>query len=218
MLLPAPFRFADRPLHGAGDAVCVQDRPAIEVSRRTADGLDQRTLGAQEAFFVRVENRHQRHFRHVQALTQQVDPHQHVKHPQTQVADDLDPFHGVDVRVQVAHPHAVVRQVVGQVFGHALGQRSHQHAFFQRHALGDLRQQIVDLGQGGADLDLRVHQTGRTHHLFDHPARMFGFVVAGGGRDKNGLRADALPLVKTHGPVVQRRRQAEAVFHQGFLA
>ncbi|MNV04079.1 hypothetical protein D3C71_943640 [compost metagenome] len=43
---------------------------------------------------------------------------------------------------------------------------------------------------------------------------MFGFVVARGRRDENRLRADAFPLIETHRPVIQRRRQAETVFHQ----
>ena len=48
--------------------------------------------------------------------------------PKPQVADDLDPLQRVDVGVQVAHLHAVLGQVVGQVLRHALGQRGHQHA------------------------------------------------------------------------------------------
>ena len=218
-LLVAPaLGLADRPFHGTGDAVRIEDRPAIEVTRRPTDGLDQRALGAQETFLVRIEDRHQRHLGHVQALAQQVDPHQHIEGAQAQVADDFHPLHGVDVRVQVTHPHAVVGEVVGEVFGHALGQGGDQHALFHGHAFGYFREQVVDLGQRRADLHLRVHQTGGTNHLLDDPAGMLGFVVAGGGGDKNGLRAHRFPFVEAHRPVVQRRGQAETVLHQGFLA
>ena len=83
--------------------VGVEDRLAVDVARGAADGLDQRALGAQEALLVGVEDRHQRHLGHVQALAQQVDADQHVELAEAQVADDLDALDGVDVGVQVAH-------------------------------------------------------------------------------------------------------------------
>jgi len=110
-LAPAALGLVDGALHGAGDVVGVEDRPAVEVARGAADGLDQRPLRTQEAFLVRIEDRHQRYLGHIQALTQQVDAHQHVKGAQSQVADDLDAFDGVDIRVQVAHAHIVIAQV-----------------------------------------------------------------------------------------------------------
>ena len=48
--------------------------------------------------------------------------------PEAQVADDLDALDGVDVGVQIADAHAVLVEIVGQVLGHPLGQRRHQHA------------------------------------------------------------------------------------------
>jgi len=65
--------------HGFSDAVGIQDRLAVQVTRRPADGLDQAALGAQKALLVRVQNRHQRHLGDVDALAQQVDAHQHIK-------------------------------------------------------------------------------------------------------------------------------------------
>jgi hypothetical protein len=56
----------------------------------------------------------------VQALAQQVDADQHVEHAQAQVTEDLDALDGVDVRVQVAHLDAVVREVLGELLGHLL--------------------------------------------------------------------------------------------------
>ena len=80
-------------------------------------------LRAQEAFLVGVEDRDQRAFRDVEPLAQQVDADQHVEHAEAQVADDLDALQRVDVGVEVAHLDAVFGQVVGEVLGHALGQR-----------------------------------------------------------------------------------------------
>ena len=59
---------------------------------------------------------------HVQAFAQQVDPHQHVERTGARVADDLHSLDGIDVRVQVAHPHVVIAEIIGEVLGHALGQ------------------------------------------------------------------------------------------------
>ena len=87
---------------------------AAHVARSAAHGLDERTLGAQEAFLVRIQDRHQGHFRQVQAFAQEVDAHQHVEHAQAQVADDLGALHGLDVRVQVTHFHTVFGEVLGQ--------------------------------------------------------------------------------------------------------
>ena len=83
---------------------------------------------AQEAFLVRIEDRDQRHLGHVEAFAQQVDADEHVELAEAQVADDLRALHGLDVRVQVAHPHAVLVQVLGEILGHALRQRRDQHA------------------------------------------------------------------------------------------
>ena len=75
LLGAAALRLVDGAAHGVRDAVAVQDRRAVQVTRGAPDGLDQAALGAQEAFLVRVEDGHQRHFRQVQALAQQVDAH-----------------------------------------------------------------------------------------------------------------------------------------------
>ena len=96
---------------------------AVDVARGAADGLDQRGLGAQEALLVGVEDGDERAFRDVEALAQEIDADQHVEGAEPQVADDLDALDRVDVGMHVAHPHAVLVQIFGEVLGHALGQR-----------------------------------------------------------------------------------------------
>ena len=103
--------------------VGVEDHPAVDVARGAADGLDQRGLRAQEALLVGVEDGDQRALGDVEALAQQVDADQHVEGAEPQVADDLDALQRVDVGVHVADPHALLVHVLGQVLGHALGQR-----------------------------------------------------------------------------------------------
>ena len=125
-------------LHGAGDLVGIENGLAMQVAGGPADGLDQRTVGAQEALLVRIQDGDQGHLGHVQALAQQVDPHQHVELTQAQVTDDLHPLHGVDVGMQVADPHTVLVEVFGQVLGHALGEGGDQHPVALAHPLMDL--------------------------------------------------------------------------------
>ncbi|MNQ74103.1 hypothetical protein D3C85_888550 [compost metagenome] len=108
----------------------------------------------------------------------------------------------------------MIGQVVGQVFGHALGQGGDQHSLLDRHALGDFRQQVIDLGQRRANLDLRVDQTGRAYQLLDHATGVFRLVIARRGRNENRLRADVLEFVEAHRPVIERGGQTETVFHQ----
>ena len=66
-------------------------------------------------------------------FAQQIDAHQHVEFPQTQIADDLDAFHRIDIRMQITHLDAVFGQVIGKILRHALGQRRRQHTFAYGH-------------------------------------------------------------------------------------
>ena len=109
--LAAAVGLADRGPHRGRLPVRVHQDPALHVPRRPPDRLDQARLPAQEALLVGVEDRDQRHLRQVEALAQQVHAHQHVVLAEPQVADDLDPLDRVDLRVQVAHPDAVLEQV-----------------------------------------------------------------------------------------------------------
>ena len=59
-------------------------------------------------------------------------PDHHVVDAQPQVAQDLDPLERVDLGVQVLDLDAHLAQVVGQVLGHALGQRRHQRPLAAR--------------------------------------------------------------------------------------
>ena len=113
LFLPSTLGLANGFGHGGGDLIAVEDGLAVDVARRAADGLDQRAFRTQEALFIRIQDRHQRHLRHIQPLTQQVDPHQHVKLAKTQVADDFHALDGVDIRVQIAHALAVLLKVLG---------------------------------------------------------------------------------------------------------
>ncbi len=164
---------------------------------------------------VGVEDRHQGAFRNVEAFPEEVDADEHVEGAEPQVADDLDPLQRVDVGVHVAHAHAVLVQVLGEVLGHALGQRGHQRPVAGLGDRLDLAQQVVDLGAGRADLDHRVDQAGGADHLLgEDAAGALHLPLAGRGRDVDRLRPHRVPFLEAQRPVVQAGRQAEAVLGQ----
>ena len=69
----ATVGFVDGLVHGFGDVIGIHDDGAGHISCGTADGLNQRTIGAQESFLVGIENRHQRDLRQIEAFPQQID-------------------------------------------------------------------------------------------------------------------------------------------------
>ena len=146
LLLAAAVGLGDGALHRAGHLVGIEDDLAIDVARGAADGLDERGLRAQEAFLVGVENGDERAFGNVEALAQEVDADQHVEGAEPQIADDLDALERVDVGMHVAHAHALLVHVFGEVFGHALGQHGDEHAVTLRCDLAAFADEIVDLG------------------------------------------------------------------------
>ena len=79
LLLAPAVGLRDRVPHRVGHLVGVHDHLAVDVARGPADHLDQRRLGAEEAFLVGVEDRDQRHLGQVEALPQQVDADEHVE-------------------------------------------------------------------------------------------------------------------------------------------
>ena len=141
-----------------------------DIARGPADRLDQRAVGAEEPLLVGVEDRHQRHLGQVEPLAQQVDADQHVEVAEPEAAKDLHPLDGVDVGVEVAHPHAGLLQVVGEVLRHPLGERGDQHPLLRLHPRADLVEQVVHLALHRADLDLGIDQAGRPDDLLDDDA------------------------------------------------
>ena len=109
-------------------------------------------------------------------------------------------------------------QIVGQLLGHALGQRGHQRALVTPGALADLVHQVVDLALGRPDLNLRIEQAGGPDDLLHHLRECFSLVGAGRGRGVDRLVDVVLELLELQRAVVQGRGQAEAVVDQHFLA
>ena len=127
-MLAAAIGFADGAPHGVRHCIRVENCASFYVPRCPAHGLDQRPGRPQEPFLIRIENRYQRNLRQVQPLAQQIDADQHVEFALAQPGQQFYPLQRLDLRVHIAAAHAHFSVVAGQVFGHALGQRGHQHA------------------------------------------------------------------------------------------
>ena len=82
----------------------------------------------------------------------------------------------------------------------------------------DLRQHVVDLRAGRPNLDVGIDETRRAHDLLHGLVRVRVLVRARRRRDEDRLRRDLLVLVERQRPIVERRRQAEAVLDERFLA
>ncbi len=219
LFLAAAAGLLHRPLHRAGDRVGIEDDLAVDVTGGAADRLDERRFRAQEAFLVGVENGDEAAFGNIETLAQEVDADQHVEGAEAQIADDLDALERVDVRMHVAHPHALFVQILGQVFGHALGEHGDEGAVARGGGLADLAQHVVHLRFGGAHLHRRIDEAGRTDHLFgEDAAGLLHLPGAGRCRHGDGVGAHCVPFLEAQWPVVHAGGQAEPVLGERRLA
>ena len=137
-------------------------------------------------------------------------------HPQ--VADDVHPLQGVDVRMEVLHPDAEPFVVGGQVLRHPLGQGRHEDPLALRRPLADLAEQVVHLVGHGLDDDLRVHEArGPDDLLHDLPVGLSQLVGRRRRRDVDPLVREGLELVEAQRPVVEGGGEAETVVDEGLL-
>ena len=220
LLLAAAGGLGHGALHRAGDLVGIEDHLAVDVAGGAADGLHQRGLGAQKAFLVGVEHGHQGAFGDVEALAQQVDADQHVEGAEAQVADDLDALDRVDVGVHVAHPHAVLVQVFGEVLGHALGQHGDERAVAGLRLTSRISpsRSSTWARAGRTSTGGSMRPVGRITCSTKTPPGALHLPRAGRGRDVHGLRPHGVPFLEAQRAVVQAGGQAEAVFGQRRLA
>ena len=110
------------PVDGPGHNIGIEDHVRVDVPCRPADDLDQGPLVPQEPLLVRVQDADEPHLRDVQALPEQVDPHQHVELPEPELPDDLGPLDGLDLGVEVPGLDPLLGEVLGQLLGQALGE------------------------------------------------------------------------------------------------
>ena len=214
---PAALCLVHGGAHTAGYGVGVEDDHALGVSGGTADGLDEAGFAAEEALLVGVQNGHQTHLRHVQALPQEVDAHQHVKLPQPEVPDQLHPLDGLHVVVHIPHPDAGLLQILCQILRHFFRQGRDQHPLVSGGAGVDLPNEVVDLPLYGPHLHPGVQQPRGPDHLLHNLVRLAPLVVRRGGGDIHRLAEPGLELIKFQGTVVEGAGEPEAVLHKALL-
>ena len=141
----AALGLGDGTVHAVRHLIGVHNDQTLGVAGRAANGLDEAGLTAQEAFLVGIQDRHKADLGQIQALTQKVDAHHHIDRTQAQILDDLHPFKGVHLVVHIFDLDALLRQEVGQVLSHLLGQGGHKNTLVLRRAGVDLAQQVSHL-------------------------------------------------------------------------
>ena len=120
------------------------------------------------------------------------------------------------MHVTAFDPHLGV--ILGQIFGHALGQGGDQHALATRHPLADFMQQIVNLSFHRPHFDRRIDQAGGPNDLLDHHPRRLGHLVGSRSRrDVDHLVHAVLEFLKCQRAVIERRGQTKSVLHERFL-
>ena len=152
---------------------CVREEHdfAIDVTRRATCGLDQRSLASQKSFLVRIENADERNLGKIEPFAEQIDSDENVEIRRAQSAQNFHALNGVDVAVQVAHFQSDIAQIIGKIFGRALGQRCHQNALAFFHALTAKLNRFVDLILKRLDRDFRIEKSGRSNDLLDDERR-----------------------------------------------
>ena len=215
--LAAALRLIDRHLHGLCDRIRVHDNMSLRISRRAADSLDQRCLRAQEAFFIRIQDRHKCDLRDVQTFPQKIDAHQHIENIQPHIPDDLCALKRIHIGVEIFHPDAHLAHIIGQVLCHAFGQRGHKDLILFRHLFVDLADQVVDLPFHRAHGNFRIEQPCRADHLLCAQQLMIFLIWTGRSGYKQDLIYLTLKFFKIQGAVVLRRRESETVIHQRSL-
>ena len=141
---------------------------ALCIAGSAANCLYKRSFRAEEAFFIRVQDRNQRYLWQVETFTQQVDANQHIIHSQPKVTDQLHALNRLYVMMHIAHLNANPFQIAGQILCHFLGQRGNQNPFPACRAGINFTDQVIDLPFNGPHFDLRVEQPGWADHLLDH--------------------------------------------------
>ena len=202
----AAIRLGDRHTHRLGHLVGVEDHLTTSVSCGATNRLDERPRAAKEAFLIRIKDCDERHLWEVDSLAQQVDPHDHVKDAETEVAQDLDPLECVNFAVEIADADPRLLQVRGELLCHPLRQGCDDHTLTTLDALLDTGHQIVNLPRCWDHRDLRIHHTGRSDELLNDAVLLRHLVVPWRRGDIDHLSHARLKLFKGERTIIKGAR------------
>ena len=156
LYLATAHGFVVRFLHALSHIVGVHNHSALVVSRGSAYRLNKCAFASQKAFFVRIEYCNQPNLGKVEAFSQKVDAHKHVKLALTQALDYIDSLQRVYIRVHIAHLDTHLFEIVGEVLRHLLGERGDKHSSAVFHDVVYLADKVIYLPLNRLDFNLGV--------------------------------------------------------------
>ena len=110
-------------------------------------------------------------------------------------------------------------EVVIELLRHPFCHGSNQNSLIPGRAFSDLLHEIVHLVAAGPHFHRRIKEPCRPDHLVnEYPFALFHLVFSRCGAHVYRLTSKRFELLQPQRPVVQCRREAEAIFHQGLLA
>ena len=176
-------------------------------------------MGTQKSFLVGIEHSHKRNLGQVQPFAQQIDANQHIEEPPAQIVHDLHPFERIDIAVNIVTAHLHPLQVIRQLFGHAFGECSHQHALVGCGTLCNFFHQVVDLVEAGTHFDDRVEKSRRPDKLLnDYSLTLHQLIIGRGSTHIDRARRQRFELLEGLRTVIQRSRKTETVFNERLFA
>ena len=109
-------------------------------------------------------------------------------------------------------------EVLGELLGHALGERGDEHAFASLDRDLYLMLEVIDLMECGAHLDGWIEKARGADELLDDDAFTLGELIFGRRRaDIEDAWGEVVELLELQRSIVQRSGQAEAVLHEARL-
>ena len=162
--VPAAVDLLHGPVNRASNNISIQNDVGVDVPGGPADDLDEGALVPEEPLLVGVEYSDEPHLGDVQALPEEVDPHEDVELPEPELPDDLGPLDGLDLRVEVPALDPPLGEVIGELLGEALREGHDQAAVAPGDGLlalpDDVRGLAVDGLNGGSHLLRSDHNLG----------------------------------------------------------
>ena len=109
-------------------------------------------------------------------------------------------------------------EVLGELLGHALGERSDEHALTSLDGDLYLMLEVIDLMECGAHLDRRIEKARGADELLDDDTFALGELIFGRRRaDIEDAWGEVIELLELQRSIVQRSGQAEAILHEARL-
>src|SRR6185295_9821290 len=106
----------------------IENDPPVAISRSTTGRLNEGSMRAKIAFFIRVQNRDEAHLGQVQPFSQQIDSDKDIKHSASQIPHNLCALERLDIGVKVSNLQAQLVIVFGQILRHSLRERRDEYA------------------------------------------------------------------------------------------